>query len=107
MGQAGAGPDDLYDADDLMDLLLQAYARAGHTEDLSDRDREVLGHFAEFCNSFLYEYRVASTGVVDGGFALVFEDGQSVQPASGAEQVPERPEVTIAITRPKDEDEGA
>jgi hypothetical protein len=102
MGQPGAGPGDLYDAEDLMDLLLQAYGRAGHMEGLTEEQRDLLGDFAEFGNSFLYEHRVASTGVVDGGFALVFDDGQSVQLASGLPDVPERPDSTVPITRPKE-----
>jgi hypothetical protein len=101
MGQAGAGPDDFIDAEDLMDLLLQAYSRAGHTQDMDEHGHKILGDFAEFCNGYLYENRVASTGVVDGGFALVFDTGQSVQLASGEPEKPARPDSTVPITMPK------
>lgn len=102
LGQAQAGQHDLIDAEDLMDLLLQEYTRAGHLETATEADREAIGRFAQFSNDYLAENRVASTGVVDGGFALVFDTGQAVQLASSAPETPGRPEpTTVPITTPK------
>jgi hypothetical protein len=101
MGQPDVPADD-YDAEDLMDLLLHAYHAAGHVTGVEEGGtREELARFAGFCNDYLADHRVASTGVVDGGFALVFEDGRAVSLATVAEAAPARPDPVIPITTPK------
>jgi hypothetical protein len=101
MGQPDPGPDDDYEPEDLMDLLLHAFATAGHMDDMPAESRQAIAVFAQFANDHLGTHRVASTGVVDGGFALVFEDGRAV-PMASVEAAPERPDPTIPITTPKD-----
>jgi hypothetical protein len=101
MGQPDVGPGDDYDAEDLMDLMLHAFAAGGHMKDMEPPACEAIGFFAGFCNAYLAEHRVASTGVVDGGFALVFDDGRAVTLASAEEAAPARPDATVPITTPK------
>jgi hypothetical protein len=103
---AGQRPREQHDdeaADDLMDLLLHAYDTSGHMGPLPPECQDAVAAFASFANGYLAARRVASTGVVDGGFALVFEDGRAVQLASVESAGPARPDPTIPITRPRDQ----
>ena len=99
---AKAPADDADAAEDLMDLLVRAYAAAGHLGQLtSPGERDAVARFAAFGNEYLAGRRVVSTGVVDGNFSLVFDDGQAV-PLASAEEKAERPDSTVPITRPRD-----
>lgn len=89
------------DAEDLMDLLVQAYVIAGHLNDASDAEQVLVTHFAEFSNNYLASHRVVSTGIIDGEFSLVFESGRAV-PLSRPEQIPARPDPVVPITTPRD-----
>lgn len=101
-GQQAAGADaEPTDVLDLMDLLLCAYAKAGHLTEVTDAQHEAVGRFAAFGNEYLARRRVVSTGVVDGEFSLVFDDGQAV-PLASTEPVPPRPDSTIPITIPRE-----
>jgi hypothetical protein len=102
-GQSPAVDPDDYAADDLMDLLFHAYGAGGRLDGLPEAERGAVAAFARFANDYLAGRRVASTGVLDGGFALVFEDGRSVQLASSEPATPPKPDPTIPITRPKEQ----
>lgn len=88
------------DANDLMDLLLAAYIAAGHLTNV-DEHNVVVG-FAQFSNDYLDQHRVVSTGVVDGVFSLVFQNGQAVPLASAPPAAACRVDLTVPITRPQD-----
>jgi hypothetical protein len=94
--------DDGYEPEDLMDLILYRYARDGHLNRPAGSEQEAVAQFAAYANRFLERNRVASTGLVDGAFALVFEDGSSVPLSSSPEPArPARPEVVVPITTPR------
>lgn len=91
-----------YEPEDLMDLLLFAFARGGRLAALDPAGRRAVGEFAAFANDWLARNRVASTGIVAGDFALVFEDGSAVPLASRPEdRAPDRPDPAIPITVPR------
>jgi len=98
----GPAPDDEAAGTDLLDLLTNAFAAAGHADDLTHEQSEAVGRFAGFANDYLSRHRVISTGVVDGEFSLVFEGGRTVPLATAAQVAPPRPESTVAITTPRD-----
>jgi hypothetical protein len=103
IGKSANDPADaVSDPADLMDLLFQAFCGSKDADSLSTDHLDAVALFAQFSNDYLAQRRVASTGVVDGGFALVFEDGQSVQLASTEPAEPVRPDSTFAITKPKE-----
>lgn len=94
----GSTPEEAPDAgNDLMDLLIGAFGAAGHLNSMSQDGQEAVASFAEFSNKYLAGRRVVSTGVVDGEFSLVFEDGQAI-PLASEEQEPARPDSTVPIT---------
>lgn len=100
--ESGEDEADTYRPEDLLDLLLYRYARAGRLGSLDRPARQAVGDFAAFANDFLAENRVASTGMVDGEFSLVFEDGTPVPLASRPEaRGPARPETAVPITTPR------
>ena len=103
IGSTDSADDEPTEVDDIMDLLIQAYTRAGHmTADVPEASYEAVCSFADFANQYLAERRVVSTGLVDGAFSLVFDNGQAVPLASVEETKPKRPDSTIPITRPRD-----
>jgi hypothetical protein len=95
--------DEPTEVDNIMDLLIQAYTRAGHmTADVPEASYEAVCDFAAFANQYLAERRVVSTGIVDGAFSLVFDNGQAVPLATEAAQAPKRPDSTVPITTPRE-----
>jgi hypothetical protein len=96
-GQSGE-PEDV---EDLMDLLIQAFASTMPAQGMTAEQKQMLVQFAGFSNHYLATRRVVSTGVVNGDFSLVFEDGQAV-PLATSEPKVQRPDPTIPITSPRD-----
>jgi hypothetical protein len=98
-GQPGEEP---LDDEDLMYLLFSAYVAAGHLPEQDNDKFHAVSHFCEFSNNYLARRRVVSTGVVNGEFSLVFEDGVAVPLATTEPATAARPDPTIPITRPQD-----
>jgi hypothetical protein len=98
-----ADPLNGYEPEDLLDLLLYAFAQAGRLAALDRPGKQAVGDFAAFANDWLTRNRVVSTGIVDGEFALVFEDGTTVPLASQPEGKPQaRPDPAIPLTLPRE-----
>ncbi len=94
-------PEEPVDAEHLMDLLLQAFAIAGHLETTTENGQATVARFVTFGNQYLATHRVVSTGMVNGEFSLVFDNGRAV-PLATSEPRATRPDATIPITSPRD-----
>jgi hypothetical protein len=101
-GQKPSGNPDDGDFTDLMDLLAAAFLASGQMDHVQGEGHQVLTAFAKFANNYLAERRVVSTGIVEGAFSLVFEDGVAIPLASSEPATPQKPVPVIPITIPKE-----